>query len=97
MFCINVLSTHQHEIAKIFSGDAGTAKAYDFDAAQWEFGRANVARLIGAIATFDCELEDAHTAGTHRIFIGRVCNASTHSGTPLLHTNRSYGFPLKWE
>jgi flavin reductase len=96
VFCINVLSTQQHEIARVFSGDAGTAKVYDFGAAQWESGRANVARLIGAIATFDCELEDVHSAGTHRIFIGRVCSASTHSGTPLLHTDRSYGFPLKW-
>ena len=96
-FCISVLSTQQHHIAKACSGHTGFTDAYDFGAVEWERSPANVARLIGAIATFDCVLEDTHVAGTHRIFIGHVTTASANTGTPLLYTDRSYGFPLKWK
>jgi len=96
-FCINVLSTQQHHVAKIFSDHAGPTNAYNFGEAEWERNPSDVARLTGAIATFDCVLEDTHLAGTHRIFIGRVINASANTGTPLLYTDRSYGFPLKRE
>jgi flavin reductase len=97
VFCVNVLSTRQHDIARAFSGNAGVANAYDFGAAHWKRNSTNVARMIGAIATFDCALKESCAAGTHRIFIGRVTAVSTHPGTPLLHTDHRYGFPLKWE
>lgn len=97
VFCVNVLSAQQHDVAKVFSGTSRTAKAYNFGTAQWERSPANVDRLIGAIATFDCVVEDTYSAGTHQIFVGRVTAASADTGTPLLYTDRSYGFPLKWE
>ncbi len=96
-FCVNVLSTYQHHLARIFSGTSESGSAYDFGAAEWQHGPANVPRLTDAIATFDCVLEDAQDAGSHRIFIGRVSAATAQKGTPLLYTNRSYGFPLTWE
>lgn len=95
-FCVNVLSTYQHHLARIFAGIVETGGAYDFDAAQWELGTANVPRLIDAVSTFDCVLENAQNAGSHRIFIGRVTAATAHKSTPLLYTTRSYGFPLTW-
>lgn len=96
-FCVNVLSTYQHHLARSFAGLAEPGSAYNFNADQWEPGPGNVPRLIDAISSFDCLLDHAYDAGSHGIFIGRVSAAAAHKSTPLLYTNRSYGFPLTWE
>ncbi len=97
VFCVNVLATGQHHLASIFAGMAQSGQAYDFDSAQWRRGATDAPRLADATATFDCVLENAYTAGTHYIFVGRVAAATSHDATPLLYTNRRYGFPLTWE
>ena len=97
VFCINVLSTRQHGLAKIFAGFTDTSDAYDFGAACWATGDTNAPRLIDAVANFDCRLEHAHEAGSHTVFIGRVTNALHGSGQPLLYTDRHYGLPLTWD
>ena len=93
VFCVNVLSIRQHRLASTFAGMAQSGKAYDFDATQWRRGVTDAPRLSDAIAAFDCLLENAYAAGTHYIFVGRVAAATSHDATPLLYTNRRYGFP----
>ncbi len=97
VFCVNILSMKQRRLASTFSGMAPSGKAYDFDAKQWSRGVTDAPRLVDAIAAFDCFVENAHAIGTHYIFIGRVAAATSHDATPLLYTNRRYGFPLTWE
>ena len=96
-FCVNVLATQQHWLANTFAGVATTGHAYDFAAARWERGVNEVPRLFDAVATFDCLLKNAHEAGSHTIFVGRVAAALHQTGKPLLYTNRQYGRPLTWE
>jgi flavin reductase (DIM6/NTAB) family NADH-FMN oxidoreductase RutF len=41
-------------------------------------------RLEGAVACFDCLLQDSHDAGDHRILIGGVERFANTGGEPLL-------------
>ncbi len=97
VFCVNILSIKQRRLASAFAGVAPAGKAYDFNATQWSRGITDAPRLVDAIAAFDCFLERTYAAGTHYIFIGRVAEATSHDATPLLYTNRRYGFPLTWD
>lgn len=97
VFCVNVLSTRQRHLANAFAGNADQGNAYDFSIGQWERGFMDVLRLVDAVSSFDCALEQSYDAGSHTIFIGRV-TASTGGGfSPLLYTDRSYGFPCRSE
>jgi flavin reductase len=97
VFCVNVLATRQHWLANTFAGVAQAGHAYDFAAARWERGVNEVPRLVDAVANFDCLLENAHEAGSHTIFVGRVAATLHQTGKPLLYTNRHYGLPLTWD
>ena len=97
VYCVNVLSTSQSSLADVFAGKAGRGKPYDFSIGQWERSSIGVPRLVEATSTFDCELEHAYDTGSHKIFVGRVTTAKEGSGSPLLYTNRNYGFPCRWE
>ena len=89
-FTINVLGADQHALANRFAGQ--TDRAYEFDASVWDLA-ANVPRLRGAAAWFECRLSSAMSFGSHSIFVGDVVNASGGESTPLLYTGRNYGRP----
>jgi flavin reductase (DIM6/NTAB) family NADH-FMN oxidoreductase RutF len=97
VFCVNVLSTRQRNLADSFAGRTGQAKPYDFSFGQWERSASVVPRLADATSTFDCVLEHAYDAGSHTIFVGRVTAATEGNDSPLLYTDRNYGFPCRWE
>ena len=97
VYCVNVLSTRQRNLADSFAGRAGQTKPYDFSSGQWERSVSAVPRLTDATSTFDCVLEHAYDAGSHTIFVGRVTAATEGNDSPLLYTDRNYGFPCQWE
>ncbi len=97
IFCVNVLSTRQRRLANAFAGNADQGNAYDFSIGQWERGFMDVLRLVDAASSFDCALEQSYDAGSHTIFIGRVTASTGGSFSPLLYTNRNYGFPCQSE
>ena len=97
IFCVNVLSTRQRRLANAFAGNADQGDAYDFSIGQWERGFMDVLRLVDAASSFDCALEQSYDAGSHTIFIGRVTASTGGSFSPLLYTNRNYGFPCQSE
>jgi len=94
-FCVNVLSTRQRHVADTFAGRSTHGQPYDFDSTPWDESRTGVPRLADAISTFDCVVEHAYDAGSHTIFIGRVVAVGEGSGSPLLYTGRTYGYPCK--
>jgi flavin reductase (DIM6/NTAB) family NADH-FMN oxidoreductase RutF len=96
VFCVNLLSTGQRELADAFAGRASRGRPYDFEEGLWEDAPAGAPRLRGAVATFECVLEQAHEAGSHTVFFGRVTGVTAESGDPLLYTARAYGRPLRW-
>ncbi len=89
-FCVNLLDDTQAHIANCFAGRPGDIAPYDFACADWNAARTGAPVLTGAVANFDCTVESAHDAGTHRIFIGRVQAALAEPRTPLAFSNRSY-------
>jgi flavin reductase len=96
VFCVNLLSTAQCELADAFAGRPSRGQAYEFEKRMWRTGLTGSPQLNGALATFDCVLEQAHEAGSHTVFIGRVTGVTARPGDPLLYTARSYGRPLRW-
>ncbi len=96
-FCVNVLSTRQRHVANTFAGRPAHGKPYDFESTVWKQGSTGAPRLVDATSTFECVLDTAYDSGSHTIFIGRVVAASEGSGSPLLYTDRTYGYPCRWD
>lgn len=87
---VNVLAEHQQDIADTFAGRPGAGLPYDFGCARWRADRTGSPVLVDAVAVFDCALEAAYDAGSHRIFIGRVVEALGGDGGPLVYAQRAY-------
>ncbi|MDX1488032.1 MAG: flavin reductase family protein [Acidiferrobacterales bacterium] len=97
VFCINVLSARQRHVADTFAGRLPSGKPYDFANAIWTQDTTGVPRLVDATSAFDCVLERAYDVGSHTIFVGRVVAARGGSESPLLYTERTYGYPCHWD
>jgi flavin reductase len=91
VFAVNVLRADQRRIAEVFSGRPRSGSAYDFTVARWDQGETTSPMLTGAVAAFDCALEQSFVAGSHEVFLGRVVGATNGTGSPLLYARRSYG------
>jgi flavin reductase (DIM6/NTAB) family NADH-FMN oxidoreductase RutF len=97
VYCVNVLSTTQRHLADSFAGKTGHAKPYDFSIGEWLQSSNDAPRLANATSSFDCVLVHAYDAGSHTIFVARVTSATEGSDSPLLYTDRNYGFPCRSE
>lgn len=91
VFGVNVLRADQRRIAETFAGRPRTGGAYDFSIARWETASTASPLLTGAVARFDCQLQDGYDAGSHTIYVGRVVATSSSSGAPLVYARRGYG------
>ena len=89
-FCINMLNAGQAALANCFAGRPDDGAPYDFGCADWRTGATGAPVLDGAVAAFDCVLERADDAGTHRIIIGRVAGAVASAHPPLAYARRCY-------
>jgi flavin reductase len=95
-FAVNILNAQSQEIAQVFAGRALDGKHYDFAQHSWIDGQAlGLPILKTATASFECELESFHDAGTHRIFFGRVISALRGDTEPMVYSNRHYGCMIK--
>lgn len=71
-FAVNILAAGQQHVAERFAGLRGEKGEARYGGASWEQGAAGAWLLDGALAAFDCELEDIVERHTHAIVIGRV-------------------------
>lgn len=71
-FGLNILAADQIDIAEKFSGMGGLKGAERFSPEQWATGSSGVPLLAGALASFDCEVEDIVERHSHALIIGRV-------------------------
>ena len=82
-FSVNILSSSQEEISKIFSGQIQNR--------QVTFGRlADTPVIPGAIAQIVCEVSAEHVEGDHTLFIGKVIDIQVEDEDPLLFFNGKY-------
>lgn len=95
-FAVNILNAQSQDIAQVFAGRATEGIAYDFQRHAWiEGGALGLPILVNATASFECELDCFHDAGTHRIFLGRVISALRGDTEPMVYSNRYYGRMIK--
>jgi len=90
VFCVNVLSSGQSDLADAFAGRSPSIAPYDFNAASWTLGISGARRLVNATASFECEMYNAVEAGTHSVLIGRVIGLTASDHKPLAYQDRAY-------
>ncbi len=63
--CVNTLAANQSELSTLFGGK--TPMETRFAAAQWQTGVTGCPLLEGALVSFDCEISQVVSVGTHDI------------------------------
>jgi len=86
-FCLNILAHDQRDLAERFSG---RVRERQFEDIGFDVGATGAPVIRGAIAHFDCIVEEEHHAGSHSIFIGRVMACASHDGMPLGYFNGGF-------
>lgn len=85
-FVIHVLASTQKAIA-----DRCVKNPAPFDALGATVGEDGIARFAGCLARFECAPFAVHDAGDHTIIVGRVLEAETQAGDPLVFMRGQYG------
>ena len=91
-FGVSVLSDRQEGLSQRFAG-RGPLVDDDFSGVPYFTRRTGAPLLEGALAWFDCALENVYDGGDHRIFLGRVEWGAENPARPdpLLYFDRHYG------
>ncbi|WP_242895199.1 flavin reductase family protein [Actinomadura litoris] len=72
VFSVNVLASHQVELARTFAGQRGLVGADRFAAGAWVARSPAVPVLADALASFECRVLKAVEHGTHGLLIGGI-------------------------
>ncbi len=90
-FGVNVLTAHQQGLAEAFAGMDGRQGADRFDGGAWTTLETGAPILAGALAAFDCRLEEVIERHSHMIVLGRVVATRVEDdATPLLYWLRAF-------
>jgi flavin reductase (DIM6/NTAB) family NADH-FMN oxidoreductase RutF len=85
-FAVNVLRREQEALSRRFAESGGDK----FRGVPCHEGRSGLPLLDGALATLECQVVEAHEAGDHTIFIGRVEAVAIGGGQPLVYFHGGY-------
>ncbi len=88
VFCVNILSAGQVDLAARFSTEPGETR---FEGVSWHEGRSGAPVLEGAVAFLECAVDQVHSAGDHSIVVGRVLDTSVRGGEALTFYRGSFG------
>jgi flavin reductase (DIM6/NTAB) family NADH-FMN oxidoreductase RutF len=83
-FAINFLAEDQHAIARLFS-KSKLAADERFGEGRWLSMVTGSPILEGAVASFDCEVEERIPSASHHIYIGRVVAVASSGQNMLLY------------
>jgi 3-hydroxy-9,10-secoandrosta-1,3,5(10)-triene-9,17-dione monooxygenase reductase component len=86
-FGVNVLASHQEDVAGVFASKLPEAEKLEGVEHRFESG---VPILVGSLAWAACELKDLMPGGDHTIAIGEVLSLGLGSGEPLLWYGGQY-------
>jgi flavin reductase (DIM6/NTAB) family NADH-FMN oxidoreductase RutF len=70
-FAINMLADDQHPVARVFS-TSKLSPAERFAEGNWNAMETGSPTLEGAVASFDCVVEECISSGSHNLYLGRV-------------------------
>lgn len=85
-FGVSILSEKQLDMSNRFAA-RGENRFHNVD---WHAGKSGSPLIEGALATFDCEVDQIVNAGDHTIFIGKVRALEFGEGMPLLYFASGY-------
>ena len=85
-FAVNILRREQEGLSRRFAASGGDK----FQGWRSARARPGFPLLDGTLATLECRLVEAHEAGDHTIFIGRVESATVETGRPLVYFHGAY-------
>lgn len=87
--CVNTLAAGQESLSNLFGGK--TPMVERFAAADWQTGETGSPRLMGALASFDCRINQVVSVGTHDILFCDILDIARHD-TPqgLVWFDRGY-------
>jgi len=91
IFCVNLLSSNDIELARRFSSPESRAKR--FEESPWVRLVTGAPALPGTLASFDCEITQVIPVHSHTIFIGAVRDLRLWEGDvdALLYIDGQYG------
>ena len=93
-FALSILAADQEDVARYFADSSQPHDAAAFARFPHHTAATGAPLLDGALAHVDCAIVDAHPAGDHTLFIGRVLHlAAAESGEPLLYFRRAFRLP----
>ncbi|MDO9412657.1 MAG: flavin reductase family protein [Pseudolabrys sp.] len=84
-FGASILGTGHNAVADRFAGVGGLKGNGRFIGEKWITLETGAPLLAGALAVFDCEIEEIIERHTHSIVIGLVKAARATEGSPLVH------------
>ena len=85
-FGVSILRSDQQEISSRFASRAED-KFSGVDVRRGELG---LPLITGALTTLECSVENRLPGGDHSIFIGKVVDAQTTEGVPLIYFRSGY-------
>lgn len=90
VFCVNLLSSSQQQLANVFAGLSEDPDEDRFLHGQWQSRITGSPVLQASLSSLDCELTDTHPHGTHHIYVGRVVAITSSAQEPLIYSQRTY-------
>lgn len=90
VLCVNTLAAGHESMSRLFGGS--TPQEDRFAAGDWIVGNTGSPRLVDAIVSFDCEVENAIESGTHHVLFCRVIGIAhgTDDDEALVYFRRRY-------
>jgi flavin reductase len=91
VFCVNVLSAADLDLAAVFSGRTGIQGLERFGHGHWETLATGSPVLATSLVSFDCRIRDARVVATHHVIIGEVAGMRLGEQSPaLIYQARHY-------
>jgi flavin reductase (DIM6/NTAB) family NADH-FMN oxidoreductase RutF len=87
-FAVNVLASDQRDLSARFASPA--TERTRFEGVAFEDGVFGAPLLVGALASFECNVVSSHVEGSHTIYIGRVEAVRVRDTDPLVYFQGSY-------
>lgn len=88
IFTVNILASDQADVSTVFaSPDMEDAR---FDVVKWSETESGAPTIDGALASLECVVVEAHAAGSHTVYIGRVESVVARDADPLLYYGGKY-------
>ena len=86
-FAVNILGAEHESISRRFA----TTRLDKFEEVPFRMGALGVPLIEGALAQLECRTVSRHVEGDHTILVGRVEEARSDAGEPLLYYRGKYG------